>query len=351
MIKINTAWYLTNYSCNNKCLWCYAGSAISKNVFKEKTSFKNAKKAVDFLSMIDVKRCILLGGESTLLPYLSRLIKYGSDKNIEMGLVTNGIRTKDENYLKELFTAGLPHITFSLEGHTAQLHDYVTQNKGSFKSLLSSIDNCKSNDFSFSTLSTISSITAPFAKEIAAFSNNIGSKIATFNLCSPSIAKDNLDFVLPPVVLARIIEELGIFVVENKLKSKVITPLPKCVFNKKIATLLEKHGFLSKSRGCQIFSGNALVVDFNGDVLPCSHWSNLSLFNIAEVKSKKQFEIKMEKGIGLKLRKSIWRYPSYKCMHCPEWGKTCVGGCPLLWLKYNPSKELDFINNRSKSYE
>jgi len=109
--------------------------------------------------------------------------------------------------------------------------------------------------------------------------------------------------------------------------------------------LLEKHGFLSGSRGCQIFSGNALVVNFNGDVLPCSHWSDLSLFNIKEVKTREKFEEKMEKGIGLKFRKSLWKYPSKSCTQCREWGKTCVGGCPLFWLKYNPNKELVFINH------
>ncbi|HTZ41835.1 MAG TPA: hypothetical protein VMC07_01345 [Candidatus Omnitrophota bacterium] len=48
--------------------------------------------------------------------------------------------------------------------------------------------------------------------------------------------------------------------------------------------------------------------------------------------------------IGLKgsesanaFRKKVSRYASTKCGGCEE---KCVGGCPLLWIKFNPDEEI-----------
>ncbi len=50
--------------------------------------------------------------------------------------VTNGYRLADKDFFDNCMDAGLGEITFSLHGHTAELHDRLTQTEGAFKRLI-----------------------------------------------------------------------------------------------------------------------------------------------------------------------------------------------------------------------
>jgi len=45
------------------------------------------------------------------------------------------------------------------------------------------------------------------------------------------------------------------------------------------------------------------------------------------------------KQIQEKDLEEIAKLPSSKCSTCETWGD-CIGGCPLIWLKFNPKEEL-----------
>ena len=55
---------------------------------------------------------------------------------------------------------------------------------------------------------------------------------------------------------------------------------------------------------------------------------------------KGSFDREWEEGTAhKKFIETVWKYPTEHCKSCSLWGK-CVGGCPLLWLEFNPK---DFI--------
>jgi radical SAM protein with 4Fe4S-binding SPASM domain len=99
------------------------------------------------------------------------------------------------------------------------------------------------------------------------------------------------------------------------------------------------------SHGCHILFGTNFVLDPNGDILPCVHFSNYPLFNIyqnGKIISPEKFRKIWEdpKGINQKFRKILRRYPSKKCREGNCWGP-CTGGCSVFWLKYDPEKEIN----------
>jgi len=102
------------------------------------------------------------------------------------------------------------------------------------------------------------------------------------------------------------------------------------------------------SHGCHILFGNNFVLDPNGDVLPCVHFSNYPIVNVYEggkVIGSERFRELWEdpKGTNKKFRNILRRYPSKKCHEGDCWDP-CTGGCSVFWLKYDAEKEIKGLN-------
>ena len=93
------------------------------------------------------------------------------------------------------------------------------------------------------------------------------------------------------------------------------------------------------------------MIDYNGDILPCTHFVGFPLLNIFENGpeiSKEEFisQYNNPKSTPYKFRESMNKYPSDKCndTNCDE---PCGGGCPLFWIRFDPSKEIKGMNSKN----
>jgi MoaA/NifB/PqqE/SkfB family radical SAM enzyme len=128
-------WVRLVTACNSKCLFCL-DMDTPRNVYLEVEDIKaDLRKGREEL---DAWKVILSGGEATLHPEFPSIIEYAYEIGYgRVQTVTNGYRFgQDRKFLKECLDAGLAEITFSLHGHTEELHDHLTQHPGSFKNLL-----------------------------------------------------------------------------------------------------------------------------------------------------------------------------------------------------------------------
>jgi len=113
--------------------------------------------------------------------------------------------------------------------------------------------------------------------------------------------------------------------------------------------LAEKDGALdSHFRGnCFVFHGNALVIDHNGSIIPCVHWVEAPIDSIYRTDGKRKsitgFLRGWNNGLPSEFRQSLLRYPSHRCSTCEHWGTKCVGGCPLMRLGRDISKDIDAL--------
>ena len=127
-------WVRCVTACNNRCLFCLDADTPADKILPP------AELRLDIDRGIDVrgaKRLVLSGGEPTLHPAFVELIAYGVSRGYErVQTITNGHRFSDPAFLKRCLDAGLGEITFSLHGHTAELHDALTQTPGSFAKLV-----------------------------------------------------------------------------------------------------------------------------------------------------------------------------------------------------------------------
>lgn len=128
-------WVRLVTACNSKCLFCL-DMDTPRNVYLEvediKADLRRGREEEN------AWKVILSGGEATLHPEFPNIIRYAYEIGYgRVQTVTNGYRFgQDRKFLKECLDAGLAEITFSLHGHTEELHDHLTQHTGSFKNLL-----------------------------------------------------------------------------------------------------------------------------------------------------------------------------------------------------------------------
>ena len=73
-------------------------------------------------------RVVISGGEASLHPEFMAFIAYAKELGYrKIQTVTNGYRFGEETFLKQALDAGLGEITYSLHGHTTELHDRLTR--------------------------------------------------------------------------------------------------------------------------------------------------------------------------------------------------------------------------------
>lgn len=126
-------WVRAVTACNSRCVFCL-DMDTPRNVF---LPFEEV--CADLQKGIDkgADKVIISGGEAALHPRYIDLIRYAKSIGYDrVQTVTNGWKYADRQFYKDCLEAGLGEITFSLHGHTTELHDRLTKHPGSFKRLL-----------------------------------------------------------------------------------------------------------------------------------------------------------------------------------------------------------------------
>lgn len=136
-----------DYGCNNHCIYCQFRRMRNKNHYLDTAQFK-AK--LDFLYDDNTREVVFSGGEFLLRKDALEIIAYAKDKGFESIVVmTNGIAISYEDYLKKLTEAGVTSFVVTLNSHKASLHDFITENKGSFDKAINAIENLQREKVNF----------------------------------------------------------------------------------------------------------------------------------------------------------------------------------------------------------
>ncbi|HKZ87901.1 MAG TPA: radical SAM protein [Candidatus Bathyarchaeia archaeon] len=299
-----------SFKCQNNCIHCYAGGPHET----PELSTEQWKQVIDCLSDIGVFIVTFTGGEPTLRDDLPELLLYAQIKGMVTGLITNGRKLKDKEYVVTLEKAGLDFVQVTLESHKPEVHDLMTASSGSWKETLAGIRNAVNSQIYVTTNTTLSKHNASrfldtidFIKalDVAAFGCNSLIYSGKANTVSQEFALtyDELNLILPSIRSKA--EHLG-------LKFLWYTPTQYCRFNPVQAGLGVKS--------CTAALINMCVAP-NGDVYPCQSYFE-SLGNILKDKWSKIWN----HPTAMKIRSRA--YVEEKCNDCPQL-QICGGGCPL----------------------
>src|SRR5262245_48002751 len=130
-------WVRAVTACNSRCVFCL-DSDTPRNVYLPVEEIRG--EITRGRDELGADKLILSGGEATLHPAFPDLVRYARSIGYErVQTVTNGDRLADKEFFDTCMDAGLGEITFSLHGHTQELHDRLTQTEGAFKRIIKGI--------------------------------------------------------------------------------------------------------------------------------------------------------------------------------------------------------------------
>lgn len=141
MVKIKKTVIIPGYHCNNNCQFCL--NIHKRNSIPQKTTLQIKKEMVEAKNS-GTTYLELVGGEMSIRPDIVDLIKFAKEQDFKTIMMsTNGRMYSYENFAKKIVAAGLNSLVFSIHGHTAQLHDFLTQVPGSFSQLKKGLENIR----------------------------------------------------------------------------------------------------------------------------------------------------------------------------------------------------------------
>ncbi|MBR9676977.1 radical SAM protein [Candidatus Woesearchaeota archaeon] len=129
---------MSSYKCNQNCLFCsveYQKRKMQRSTFDIKKDVLEAKKE-------GIKNIGFSGGEPTLRKDIFELSRFAKKEGFKLiRLQTNGILLAYDNYCNKLVDSGINYFKISIHSHIPEIHDYLTQTKGSFKQTNKAIQN------------------------------------------------------------------------------------------------------------------------------------------------------------------------------------------------------------------
>ncbi|MCK4497935.1 radical SAM protein [Candidatus Bathyarchaeota archaeon] len=298
------------FRCQNKCVHCYAGGSHET----PELTTQEWKSIITKLGEIGIFIATFTGGEPTIREDLPDLLRFAQENGIVTGLITNGRRLSDRNYVKTLEEAGLDFVQITLESHKASVHDRITGVKGSWTETVTGIKNALKTEIYVTTNTTLNKQNADGFLETVDFIKDLG--VAAFGCNSLIYSGKGVEvsgqFALQTEILEELLKEIKEKAAHLGLRFLWYTPTQYCQLDP------VKLGLGVKS--CTAAQVNMCVAP-NGDVYPCQSFFE-SLGNVLKEKWTKIWN----HPLAVKIRNR--EYIEQKCKECPQL-TVCGGGCPL----------------------
>jgi len=223
---------IVGYRCNNRCVFCindekrHLNGKSTLELMDEMVAAR--KRGTTYLEMI--------GGEMTIRKDFFELVNFARKLGfLHVVMATNGRMFSYPKFAKDTLKAGITEIIFSIHGHNARLHDSLTRVNGSFKQLISGIQNVKNAGLlRIGSNSTIVRQNFKYLKDLGKLIIGLGIRNSEFIFVDPNYggAKINFRELVPKIsVCAPYIKnclELGR---KSKIPHWHVRYVPLCYFD------------------------------------------------------------------------------------------------------------------------
>lgn len=171
--RFKTLHIATGFRCNNACVFC----CDSHGVRPPRPDLEVARRSLE--ENVELGFVVFTHLEPTLNTDLVTLVSWAKELGYEtVMLVTNGRRLGKQGLAERLVEAGMNCVAISIHGHNAELHDKITQRKGSFAEVLAGVEAIRAlrrlNDLEFKVLTTVTALNYGSLSEIANFVGDMG---------------------------------------------------------------------------------------------------------------------------------------------------------------------------------
>jgi radical SAM protein with 4Fe4S-binding SPASM domain len=294
------------YRCNIDCSHCYNQRRESVELASDEW-----KKIMRILWEHGVPHFDFTGGEPTLRDDLVELVTFAEDLGAITGVLTNGVRLADEEYVRALKQAGLDYVQVTLESARADVHDRMVQAK-TFALTVQGIRNAVAAGIHVLTNTTITRANMDGIEEIVPFLKGLGTSSFAVNSIIRAGRSRHEDRGLSEEELLPLLDRLQRLGAENGMRFTWYTPTQYCRLNPVEHDLGVKQCTAGKYN---------LAVEPDGTVIPCQ-----SFFRPLGSILHDPFDKIYNHDFLVALRRRDWAME--QCRDC-QWLPTCGGGCPL----------------------
>lgn len=278
-------WHITS-KCTENCKHCY----LDKGNAKDEFDIEFGKTIIDQICAVALqknKQAIIAftGGDPLLYRNIEELIKYSTEKGVNIIIKgTPWLISKEK--IKVLKDLDIMRFHLSIDG-TMNTHDYIRR-KGSFAKTIETIRLLKDANMPVLVKYTVSKLNINEISEVLRCLADVGVDVFDFQRYSPSSFNDSKYMVGKQDYRKSLIDILSTYESIVNSGSKL-----KLLFRDHLWILLAYElGIISDDvisrmsikketvSGCTMANGNAIVINYNGDVLPCAKIPNYILGNI-----------------------------------------------------------------------
>ncbi len=173
-------WVRITHACNNRCLFCLDRENQNGSILPMKEIIMDLRKG----RSLGARRVIISGGDPTMHPELSKIIKKAKKIGYDhVQIITNGRMLAYENFAIELKQSGLDEVTLSLHSHIKEDFEKLTGIVGSYEQALLGLLNAKKQGFIVSVDIVINKINYKKLKTTLQFYIKFG--VSEFDLLYP----------------------------------------------------------------------------------------------------------------------------------------------------------------------
>ncbi|OGO15309.1 MAG: hypothetical protein A2Z14_02295 [Chloroflexi bacterium RBG_16_48_8] len=303
------------YRCNNECSHCY--NARSRSYPELET--QDWKHILEMLWEIGIPHICFTGGEATLRQDLPELVAYAGHLGQITGLLTNGRRLSDPDYLQSLLDAGLDHVQITLESHDPEIHDTMVQSRSAWRQTVEGIKNSLQSRLYVMTNTTLLEPNAYLFERTIDFLAELGVPTIGCNALIYAGAGKSVGTGLPEKDLESLLQKVREKTDQTNQHLIWYTPTQYCHF--------DPVQFELGVKACTAAMYN-MCIEPNGDVIPCQSFYR-SIGNIL----KDPWDTIWNHELSLWLRER--KYVPEVCQKCSVL-RECGGGCPLTLLEQAP---------------
>jgi molybdenum cofactor biosynthesis enzyme MoaA len=132
--NVRKHWVRLVTACNSRCVFCL-DTDTPRNVYLLEPDVKQEIRRGR--EELNADKIILSGGEGSIHPKFVDFVRYAREIGYSrVQTVTNGYMFSKRDFFLKAVEAGLGEITFSLHGHTPELHDRLTGSEGAYNRLM-----------------------------------------------------------------------------------------------------------------------------------------------------------------------------------------------------------------------
>jgi len=218
---------LTGFACNNNCRYC----SIDYKMRELNKSTDEIKKDIAHAAKSGAEILGFTGGEPTIRRDIFELVEFAKKQGFRtIRIQTNGRMFASEQFTNKIIDAGANYFKFTVNAHTAKIHDFLSQVPGSFNQTIKGLKNVKAMGRTVEANILINKQNYRFLPQTVKFLVDLG--VSQFTLISPSYIGNALDYKSDVVVkmseTTPFIKEAIDVIKDYKLDKVVTVSIPPC---------------------------------------------------------------------------------------------------------------------------